>query len=172
MMRCSAGNRSWSPGPSPLCLCPGRNRPPGRHQAKGRPAGQSIGVGLDNSGGASEHLALAPSTLVLAHWLLECERVSLMVAVAAYHPACMAPAISEGPVFFASSWIAPVRVLLGQRRFLYRQRQPNPKPRRGRRRRSCRRVRGQADGARQEMRYRTPADLTGRRPSFSSIKTA
>jgi L-threonylcarbamoyladenylate synthase len=103
------------PLPSPAGYVVTATTGPAVNTAKGRPAGQPVGLSVADLDVVAPYLAVAEATTSQLRWLNESETVSVLVPVAEPTPAWMAPAIQDGWVFFtAAPWRADLADLLGE----------------------------------------------------------
>ena len=94
------------PLPSPLAYVVTGTDAAAVNTAKGRPAAQAVGVSVADLDVIAAYLDVATGVLPPARWLCESELVSLLVPVLSAAPAWLAPAISDGMVFFTSApWL-------------------------------------------------------------------
>jgi L-threonylcarbamoyladenylate synthase len=88
--------------------------------AKKRPASQPVGVSVADMEVIAPYLDLTPDALLLARWLCESELVSLLVPATPEPPGWLAPAISDGMVFFtAAPWLPELVTIIAKFGRLY-----------------------------------------------------
>jgi len=108
------------PTPSPLAYTITGTQAAAVNTAKHRPASQPVGVSVAHMDVIAPYLGLADGLLPMARWLCESELVSLMVPVRPGAPGWLAPAISDGIVFFsATPWLPELAEIIATFGHLY-----------------------------------------------------
>jgi L-threonylcarbamoyladenylate synthase len=108
------------PAPSPLAYAIAGTQAAAVNSAKGRPASQAVGVSVSSIEVVAPYLDIAAGTLPLARWLCESELVSLLVPVRPGAPGWLAPAISDGMLFFTSTpWLDKAAAIIAAFGYLY-----------------------------------------------------
>jgi tRNA A37 threonylcarbamoyladenosine synthetase subunit TsaC/SUA5/YrdC len=88
--------------------------------AKGRPANQPAGISVADIDVVAPYLHVADGVLPMARWLGESELVSLLVPVRPGTPGWLAPAISDGMLFFTSTpWLDKAAAIIATFGHLY-----------------------------------------------------
>jgi tRNA A37 threonylcarbamoyladenosine synthetase subunit TsaC/SUA5/YrdC len=108
------------PLPSPLAYVITGTDAAAVNIAKQRPASQSVGVSVADIDVLAAHLDVDEDVLPLARWLCESELVSLLAPARPSAPGWLAPATSDGMVFFtAAPWLTELRRIITTFEHLY-----------------------------------------------------
>ncbi|MGQ4515625.1 Sua5/YciO/YrdC/YwlC family protein [Streptomyces sp. DW26H14] len=108
------------PLPSPLAYTVTATDATVVNTAKGRPAGQSVGLSVADLDVIAPFLDVAEEVLPLVRWLCEAELVSVLAPVRAGAPAWLEPAVSQGSVFFtATPWVPELGGVIAELTYVY-----------------------------------------------------